>query len=137
MSDSDVLPFPATARPGPSEEKVAPGDAYATAGGQRMAGALEFIHKDGSSFVMPYGYMPLTWWRPPGTVFLEYPGFFTVVLRGKNLEGLKRRIRDGRVTWVREFDERQASALPEAVTSIRIVHAYPSHTEGSDEDLRG
>jgi hypothetical protein len=107
-------------------ELVAPGDIYATAGGQRVAVALRFIRTNLRSFSVPYAYLPLLWWQPPGSLLIEYPGLFTVSLRGKELDELHRRIADHRVTWIREFDPAQAAAMATAVTRIDILHAYPS-----------
>lgn len=134
MSDNDLLSrFTARldARPKPEasppdEEEIAPGDAFATVTGQRTAKALEFIRHGGRSFIVPYGYAPLLWWEPPGLLLVEYPGLFTVALRGKQLGGLQRLLRDMRVVWVRESDPIEALGLPVAVTSIEIVQAFPS-----------
>lgn len=113
-------------------ELVAPGDIYATARGQRLALSLEFIHKDGASFSMPYALLPLLWWHPPGTLIIEYMGLFSVMLQGRELDELHRRIKDHRITWVREFDEHQAVALSSAVTRIEILRSYPSRDAGGD-----
>jgi hypothetical protein len=115
-----------------AEEQVAPGDIYATAVGQRLAVSLEFIGRDGTSFSVPYSYLPLLWWQPPGTLTIEYPNLFSVALRGKELDELHRRIKDQRITWVREFDEHQATALSSAVTRIEILRVYPSRDAGVD-----
>jgi hypothetical protein len=117
-----------------TDELVAPGDIYATASGQRLAMAIEFIGKDGQSFTVPYSYLPLLWWQPPGLLTIEYPGLFSVMLRGKELDELHRRIKDQRITWIREFDEHQAVALSSAVTRIKILRAYPSREAGNVED---
>ena len=84
------------------------------------------------SFSVPYSYLPLLWWEPPGRLTIEYPNLFSVLLEGKELEELHRRIKDHRITWVREFDEQQAVALSAAVTRIAIIRAYPSR-EANDE----
>jgi hypothetical protein len=118
--------------PADDGELVAPGDIYATAGGQRLAITLEFIRKDGTSFSVPYGHLPLLWWRPPGTLIIEYLGMFSVMLVGRELEELHRRIKDQRITWVREFDEHQAAALSSAVTRIEIIRSYPSRDAGGE-----
>jgi hypothetical protein len=119
------------------DELVAPGDIYATAGGQRMAVVLEFIRKDKRSFSVPYSYLPLLWWQPPGSLIIEYPNLFSVLLHGKELEELHRRIKDHRITWVREFDERQAAVLSSAVTRIAIIRSYPSRDAGDDPTAGG
>lgn len=132
MPDTILTPFigrlePQPRRlPEPPEETIGPGRAYAVVAGLRPAVALEFIRKDGCSFTIPYGYAPLLWWNPPTQLIIEYPGVFSVLLRGKNLGDLQRRIRDCRVTWVREFAEADAEALPLAVTRIEITLAFPS-----------
>lgn len=113
-------------------ELVAPGDIYATVTGQRQALNLEFVWRDGRSLCVPYACLPLIWWHPPGLLTLEYPSLFSVVLRGKELDELHRRIRDHRVTWVREFDEHQAAGLACAVTHIDILRFYPSREAGDD-----
>ena len=87
--------------PGERGELVAPGDIYATAAGQRLALALEFIYKDGASFTVPYAFLPVLWRQPPDTLVIEYPGLFSVMLRGRELDELHRRIKDQRLTWVR------------------------------------
>ena len=117
----------------PPDELVAPGQAFATVTGQRTATALEFIRRDGRAFCVPYAYAPLLWWQPPGSLVIEYPGVFSVVLRGCNLAGLYRRVRDKRVTWICETGEIDATGT--AVTSIEIVHAFPSRETGAG-DLR-
>jgi hypothetical protein len=116
--------------PAEADELVAPGDIYATAGGQRMAIELEFIRKDRSSFSVPYSYLPLLWWEPPSLLTIEYPNLFSVLLHGKELDELHRRIKDHRITWVREFDEHQAAVLSSAVTRIAILRSYPSRDAG-------
>jgi hypothetical protein len=148
MDDSHVLPF--TGREdgrrkrgggsgGPPDDGdadgvlIAKGNVYASVCGQREAVMLEFIRQDGHSFSVPYHRQPLIWWHPPDTIILEYPGIFSVLLRGKNLEELHGRINDRRVTWVRECDDSVAAALPMAVTRIEIIRAYPSHSEGIHE----
>jgi hypothetical protein len=108
------------------DEAVAIGYAYATAKGQRLADALEFRRKDKTAFTMPYGYRPIIWWHPPETILIEYPGFFTVALTGKDLQELYHRVSDQRVTWIRECDPAQAANLPVAVTRMEILRAYPS-----------
>ena len=111
---------------GQATELVAAGNIYATAVGQRHAVTLEFIWKDGRSLSVPYSYLPLLWWQPPGRIIVEYPSLFSVLVEGKELEELHRRTKDHRITWVREFDEHQAAALAFAVTRITILHSYPS-----------
>jgi hypothetical protein len=122
-------PDPLGDSPAPDDtgELIAPGDIYATVTGQRLALALEFIRKDKRSFTVPYSYLPLLWWQPPGSLTIEYPNLFSVRLLGKELDELRRRIKDQRIVWVREFDERQAVALASAVTHIEILRSYPSH----------
>ena len=107
-------------------ELVAPGDIYATVTGQRLAIAIEFIGKDKRSVTVPYSYLPLLWWHPPGLLTIEYPGLFSVLLHGKELDELHRLVKDHRLTWVREFDEHRACALSSAVTRLEILRAYPS-----------
>jgi hypothetical protein len=113
------------------DELVAPGDIYACIKGPRLSLAIEFIDKDRRSFTVPYSYLPLLWWQPPGLLIIEYPGLFSVSLKGKELDELHRRIKDQRITWIREFDEHQAMALSSAVTRIEILRAYPSHEAGA------
>lgn len=122
------------------DELIAPGDIYATIKGPRLSLAIEFIDKDRRSFTVPYSYLPLLWWQPPGSLTIEYPGLFSVSLKGKELDELHRRIKDQRITWIREFDEHQAASLASAVTSIEILRAYPSNeagTGGGDESGSG
>ncbi len=107
-------------------DDIAPGDIYATAGGNRKAMSLRFIWKDQRRLSVPYGYLPLLWWKPPGVIIVEYPRLFSVQLEGKELEELYRRLADQRITWVREFDERQAAALASAVTRMDILRSFPS-----------
>lgn len=137
-----LLPFAARHDPKPKpgvppegddtpEELVAPGQAFATVTGQRSATALEFIRRDGRAFCMPYSYAPLLWWQPPGVLILEYPGFFSVVLRGSHLSGLYRRIRDRRVTWICETGEIDAAGTA-AIHSLEILHAFPSREDASE-----
>src|ERR1700730_17073041 len=114
------------------DEAVALGNAFATAKGQRLAESIEFQRQDRTSFTMPYGYRPITWWYPDDTILIEYPGFFTVGLTGKNLKDLQQRICDQRVTWVGECDARFAASLPIAVARIESLRAYPSREAGSD-----
>jgi hypothetical protein len=140
-NETNILPFAERdglrkhdeSLPDGDAEAVAPGGAYATIAGQRHALSLEFIQRDGRSFTVPYSYRPLLWWRSPGTLILEYPGLFSVALRGQNLTGLVGRIRDYKITWVREVDPVRAAEMVTAVTSIEIIRAYPSHSEGLDE----
>jgi hypothetical protein len=142
MADSETLPFPArldlkpkhhTAPPDEGEETET-GNAYATARGLRTPPALRFLRTDGTlKFAMPYGYLPIVWGESPRLILLEYPGFFTVTLAGKNLAVLETRLCDHRVTWIRECDEAQAAALPVAVTRIAIARVYPSHAEHGTE----
>ena len=108
------------------DELVAPGDIYASTHGPRLALAIEFIARDGRSFAVPYSYLPILWWHPPALLTIEYPGLFSVLLHGKELAELHRRIKDHRITWLREFSEHQADALASAVTRIEILKAYPS-----------
>jgi len=137
--DDNVLPF--TTRMGsdqaPGEvnpdELVAPGAIYATAGGQRQAVNLEFIHKSGESFCVPYSHLPLLWWQPPNSLVIEYPNLFSVRLAGKELNELYRRIKDHRITWLREFDEHQAGGLASAVTHLEILRCYPSRDVGAHD----
>jgi hypothetical protein len=143
MDDSDTLPFPLrldlkpkrqVAPPDEPEETVESGDAYATTRGLRASPALRFLHQNGSlKFAMPYGYLPIVWGDSPHLILLEYPGFFTVTLTGKNLGVLETRLCDHRVTWIRECDQAQAALLHVAVTRIEIVRVYPSRTEGGTE----
>lgn len=117
--------------PPDTDELVAPGDIYATVSGPRLAMAIEFIAMDKQSFTVPYSYLPLLWWRPPGWLTIEYPGLFSVRMQGKELGELQRRIKDQRITWIREFSEHQAMGLSSAVTSIEILRAYPSREVGT------
>ena len=119
-----------------ADELIAPGEIYATTSGPRLSLAIEFISKDNQSFTVPYAYLPLLWWNPPGTLAIEYPGLFSVVLEGKELDELHRRIKDQRITWIREFDEHQAVGLASVVTRIDIIRAYPSR-EVRGNDLGG
>ncbi len=115
-----------------SDELVADGDTYASVKGQRVASAIEFLPLDDDSFIVPYGYLPLLWPKRPDTLLIEYPTLFTVRLQGKQLDVLKRRIRDQRVVWIRACDEMTAARLPVAVTRIEILRAYPSREAGTD-----
>jgi hypothetical protein len=138
MDDSgEILPFSArigglpksAAPPGGEEspdEAVAPGEAFAVVKGGRAASSLEFIRRDGRSFCVPYSYAPLLWWNPPGSLVIEYPGFFSVVLRGSNLAGLHRRLRDRKVTWICETGEIDTAGGVAAVMTLEIVHSFPS-----------
>lgn len=119
------------ARPEGNSELVAAGGLYATAVGGRIALSLEFIRRDGRAFSVPYSYLPITWWEPPGTLIVEYPNVFSVLLHGRDLEELHRRVRDHRVTWIREFDARRVANLPAAVTRIAILRSFPSR-DGDD-----
>jgi hypothetical protein len=112
-------------------ELAAPGNVYATVTGQRQAIAIEFIRKDSSSFTVPYACLPLLWWQPPGSLIIEYPGLFSVLLAGKELDELHRLVKDHRVTRIREFDEHQAASLASVVTRLDIIRAYPSREAGS------
>ncbi len=112
------------------DERVAPGDTYATVLGQRVAGSIEFIPRHDDPFIVPYGYLPLLWPMRPECLLIEYPTLFTVRLRLKGLDVLTRRIRDQRVTWIRECSQAEAAALPVAVTRIEILRTYPSREAG-------
>jgi hypothetical protein len=107
---------------------VAEGDAYATVKGQRQAEGLRIIRRNRKSFTMNYDYRPLPWWDTPDLLLLEYPGFFTLALHGKNVVELEPLIVDRRLTRVRECGE-AAAHLPIAVFRIKILHAYPSREE--------
>lgn len=128
-----LLPPRGNARPDHEapEEAVAPGHAFATVKGPRAARSLEFIRRDGSSFCVPYGYLPLCWWQPPGSLLVEYPGLFTVALHGHGLAELKARLADHRLLWVRECEE--GAGLPVAITRITLLRSYPSR----DGDISG
>lgn len=134
MDDSDTLPFVRpdhkTKRLGVDkepEEDVAPGNAFATARGLRTPTTLRFFRADGRlKFAMPYGYLPIIWGESSSVVVIEYPGFFTLMLAGKNLDDLESRLCDYRVTWVRECNEMQAAHLPISVTRIQRLASYPS-----------
>jgi hypothetical protein len=117
-----------------TDELVAPGKIYATTNGPRLALAIEFIGKDGRSFTVPYSYLPLLWWKPNDSIIIEYPGLFSVLLKGKELDELHRRVKDQRITWIREFDEREAEALSSAVTRIEILRVFPSREAGTNGD---
>lgn len=110
----------------PSGESAASGNAFASVKGLNAARSLEFIRKDRSSFAVPYAYLPVCWWRPPGCLLVEYPGLFTVALHGHGLEELKSRLADQRLLWVRECEARDAASLAAAVTRIAILRSYPS-----------
>jgi hypothetical protein len=126
---------PAASDPSPeADELVAPGNIYATVTGQRMALSIEFIHRDRRSFTVSYSYLPLLWWHPPNLLTIEYPGLFSVLLHGKELDELHRRIKDQKITWVREFDEHRAAALSSAVTRIEILRSYPSREVGMETE---
>jgi len=114
----------------PLPDDVAPGDIYATAGGNRQAASLRFIWKDRRRVSVPYAYLPLIWWESAGVIVVEYPRLFSVRLEGKELEELYRRIADQRITWVREFDQHQAAAMAAAVTRMDILRSYPSREVG-------
>ncbi len=109
----------------PASEWVDPGQAFAVVTGGRSAVTCEFIRRDGSSFSMPYSYAPLLWWHPPGLLILEYPGFFSVTLRGSHLVELHRRLRDRKVTWVCETGVIETTDVA-SITSLEIVHQFPS-----------
>ena len=111
---------------GDEEETAAAGDAYATLAGPRRPPVLEFIRRNDDAFALPYHSLSVYWWRKPGLLLLEYGGIFTVGLHGKQIAGLYRRIKDQRVTWIRECSEAEAATLPLAVTAIEILHAFPS-----------
>lgn len=126
MDDSDTLPF---VRPDHKtkgrvadkepEEEVAFGNAFASVRGLRTPTTLRFFRADGRlKFAMPYGYLPIIWGESSSVIVIEYPGFFTLMLAGKNLNDLETRLCDYRVTWVRECDETQAALLSVAVTRI-------------------
>jgi hypothetical protein len=147
MDDDDDRELPFTSRidaekndgppnggppPADTDELVAPGKIYAATNGPRLSLAIEFISKDGRSFTVPYSYLPLLWWQPHDSLIIEYPGMFSVLLKGKELDELHRRIKDQRITWIREFDEHRAVALSSAVTRIEILRAYPSHEAGKE-----
>jgi hypothetical protein len=132
-NDNEHLHLISNRKPMPDkrpDEAVALGNAYATVKGQRTAEALEFRRKDGTSFIMPYGYRPILWGHPPDAMMIEYPGFFTVALTCKGHDELFKRIGDQRVTWIRECDETMAAELPVAVTRIEIIRSYPSREVG-------
>jgi len=120
------------ADPPGDDEDIAPGEAYATVRGQRIAGSIEFIPRDGDPFVVPYAYLPLLWPRRPDTLLIEYPMLFTVRLRCGPLDPFKRLIRDQRIVWIRECSQAEAAALPVAVTRIDILRVYPSREAGID-----
>lgn len=109
---------------------IAPGDTYATVTGQRTASSIEFIPRDEDAFVIPYGYLPLLWMKRPATLLVEYPTLFTVRLRAKRVDWLKRLIRDQRLLWIRECSAAEAEALSFAVTAIEILYSYPSRETG-------
>lgn len=112
--------------------EVAPGDIYASVRGTRQALDLEFILKEGWSFSVSYSFLPVLWWLPPGLAIIEYPTLFSVLLEGKEMDDMRRRIRDHRITWVREFDQGRAAGLASAVTRIDILHFFPSRDAGID-----
>ena len=112
-------------------DEIAPGDIYATAGGNRKALSLRFIWKDRRRLTIPYGYLPLIWWVSAGVIIIEYPRLFSIRLEGKELEDLYRGIADQRITWIREFDEHQAASMASAVTRMDILRSFPSHQAGA------
>ena len=118
--DTRILEFPSER----TEDAITFGDAFATVKGPRTAFSAEFIWRDGRSFAMPYQLLPIPWWKPPATLLIEYPGFFTVSLSGRRLGELHRRFRDRKVLWVRECEK--DSAAPLVVTSIAILQSFPS-----------
>ena len=139
--DAEVIPFATRAGvapkpanlPGLSEpdgEHVDPGKAFAVAVGPRAAVSCEFIRRDGSSFAVPYSYAPLLWWQPPGSLLIEYPGFFSVHLQGSHLAELHRRFKDRKVTWICETGE-VAAAGSTCVTTLEIVRSFPSRNEAN------
>jgi hypothetical protein len=117
---------------GDDGEQVARGETYATVKGQRVAHSIEFIPRDADPFVIPYAYLPLLWPRRPNILLIEYPILFTVRLRGKEPDAVKRLIRDQRIVWIRECSEAEAAALDVAITSIDILRIYPSREAGID-----
>jgi hypothetical protein len=119
---------PAAKRATPEEAPAAAaGDAYATVMGQRTAGSLKFIRSTGKPVSLPYALLPLVWGDYLPTVLLvEYPGYFTVRLRGVGLDPLEQLITERRVTWIRACTEDEAARLPVAVTGIDLLHYYPS-----------
>lgn len=133
MADSDTLPFRhlpksrhvAGGDQGDDEE-FGPGDAYANIKGQRQSLDLRFHRHGRFSFAMPYGYMPIPWWDGPTLLLLEYPGIYTVALRGKNPVGLMPLLAERRLTWIRECDPAADATLPIAVFRIDILSFYPS-----------
>ena len=140
MDDDDDKPgfFPPPSSPVAGDtnvadlpDDVAPGDIYATAGGNRKAVSLRFIWKDRRRVSIPYSYLPLIWWKPSGVITIEYPRLFSVRLEGKELEELYRCIADQRITWVREFDEHRAAAMASAVTRMDIIRSFPSREIGA------
>lgn len=144
--DAEVIPFATragvapkpTSLPGgaePDGECVDPGKAFAVALGPRTAIACEFIRRDGSSFAVPYSYAPLLWWTPPGSLLVEYPGFFSVHLRGSHLAELHRRFKDRKVTWVCETGEVDA-ASDCCVTTLAIVRSFPSRGEANETESK-
>ena len=134
--DAAVIPFaartglkPQPLPPGePPAEAVDPGQAFATVTGGRTAVTCEFIRRDGSSFAVPYSYAPLLWWNPPGSLLVEYPGFFSVVLRGSHLVELHRRLKDRKVTWICETGEIDTQGVA-CVTTLEIIRSFPSRNE--------
>ncbi len=118
--------------PAEDDIKVAAGDIYASVRGTRLAIAIEFIRQDGRSFSVPYSYLPLLWWHPPGLLLIEYPNLFSVLLKAREIDDLRRRIRDQRIIWVREIGQREAERLASAVTSIEIIRFFPSRETGID-----
>lgn len=136
MDDSDLLTRfsarledrrkPEPSPEGEADEIIVAGDIYATTAGPRAALVLEFIRQNGNAFALPYHGLSAYWWHPPALLLLEYGGMFTVALRGKRLAELYRRIKDQRVTWIRECSEPEADTLPLAVTAIEILQVFPS-----------
>ena len=144
MDEHDNDPFPlrhdpqggentATLDPLPQQDEpdelVAPGDIYAATCGPRLSLAIEYISKAGRSFTVPYSYLPLLWWEPPGSLIIEYPGFFSVLLQGKELD------EGASPTKVRKLSQESAQVL--VGTHFQEVRSSRIHEAGRASDLGG
>jgi hypothetical protein len=104
-------------------------------GGHKAVG-LRFIFLGGGDCTLPYGFLPTTWKGPDNSILIEYPKL-TVHLKGRNLEELRTKIDEHRVSQVREMEEMQAKALSVVVTRIEIVDWFPSKAAPALKRLSG
>jgi hypothetical protein len=119
----------------PTDPEHAPGAGivYGLVHGQREASVLRLIRPDGKPLTLPYSLMPIVWGDfLPAIILVEYAGFFTLRLRGHDLDPLELFISERRVTWVRACDPATAAALPLAVTGIDLLRYYPSREFAGD-----